>query len=284
MLEVVRRWERSPFFPQLDFTTAQQYLDDLSHQTASSAVSTIVSSTKTEISFPTWNDELYLELHRGCYTNHADQKWFNRRCEDMLYETELFASLSHLITGAAYPRAELEAAWKKVLLNQFHDILPGSSITAVFEDANRTWQEALETSWEIQQAAMQAIVAQIQLPPPPHPQAQLITVFNPLSWARSEVVALSVQQSQDEQACFWQICDLESEVVASQPRCWCENGETHCQIFFQAEVPAIGYRCYWLMPCSTGNLTAVAAAPSFVLENDWIRATIDPVTGNLSSL
>ncbi|HEY9639856.1 MAG TPA: glycoside hydrolase family 38 C-terminal domain-containing protein, partial [Coleofasciculaceae cyanobacterium] len=286
MLEVARRWGRSPFFPQIEFTTAQKFLEGLSHSATATkpAAPGALPTPKAAMAFPTWNDELYLELHRGCYTNHADQKQFNRRCEDILYEAELFASLSTLVTGMPYPGAALEAAWKQVLLNQFHDILPGSSIPSVFVEANRTWQAALDTGWKIRQAAMQAIAAQIQLPPPPHPQAQLITVFNPLSWARSEVVALSVQQNQDERACFWQICDLQSREILSQPHCWREGGKTYCQLFFQAEVPAIGYRCYWLVPRNTGNPVPVAAAPSFVLENDWIRATVDPATGNLSGL
>ncbi|NJR64938.1 MAG: alpha-mannosidase [Leptolyngbyaceae cyanobacterium CRU_2_3] len=293
MLEMARRWGRSPFFPQIEFTTAQKFLEglrDLAITSASHSAShsTIPPSAKTAAPpigmAQTWNDELYLELHRGCYTNHADQKQFNRRCEDILYEAELFASLRTLMTGAPYPQPELETAWKKVLLNQFHDILPGTSITPVFVDANRAWQEALNTGWKIRQEAMQAIAAQINRPTPPHPQAQIITVFNSLSWPRIESVALSIQQSQDDRACFWQICDLEGREVPSQPHCWRESGKTYCQIFFQAEVPAIGYRCYWLVPHSVGNPVPAITAPGFVLENDLIRATVDPTTGNLSSL
>lgn len=273
MLELARRWQQSLFFPKLEFTTANAYLNLLQQAAPASS------------SRPVWNSELYLELHRGCYTNHADQKRFNRRCEDMLYEAELFASLRTLLTGAPYPKAELEAAWKKVLFNQFHDILPGTSIPAVFVDANRDWQAALDTGWNVRQQAMQALVAQIDLPTPPHPQAKLVTVFNPLSWTRSELVTVSIQQTQDERACFWQVCDLNGREISSQPHCWRDGSKTYCQLFFQAEaVPAIGYRCFWLTPRSTGNPVPSASNPNFVLENERLRVTVDRATGNLSQL
>lgn len=274
MLELARRWQQSPFFPQMEFTTAQKFLDGLRTELeARPAPDGSVLST--------WNDELYLELHRGCYTNRADQKRFNRRSEDLLYEAELFASLRTLVTGAPYPKVALESAWKKVLFNQFHDILPGTSITPVFTEANRAWQEAIDSAWNIRQAAMTAIATQIHLPDSPHPQAQQLTIFNPLSWSRSEVVSVSVQKRDKRSS--WQICDLEGKAVPSQLHCWDEAGQTYCQIFFRAEnVPAIGYRCYWLVPSQGGN--SARSAASFVLENERIRATVDPTTGNLSEL
>lgn len=273
MLSVARRWQQSPFFPTLKFTTAKAFLE------------TCQSAIQSAAQPPTWNSELYLELHRGCYTNHADQKRFNRRCEDILYEAELFASLNTLLTGAAYPKADLETAWKKLLFNQFHDILPGTSIPSVFVDANREWQAVLDTGWNLCKQAMQGIAAAIVLPAAPHPQAKRLTVFNPLSWSRSEVITVSVEQSQDERACFWQICDLNGQEIPSQPHCWRDGNKTYCQIFFRAEaVPAIGYRCFWLVPRSSGNPVPSTATSAFVLENDRLRATIDSATGNLSSL
>ncbi|MBW4464944.1 MAG: alpha-mannosidase [Pegethrix bostrychoides GSE-TBD4-15B] len=269
MLELARRWQQSPFFPRLQFSSAEAYLKSLP-QTAS---------------LPVWDSELYLEFHRGCYINRGDQKQFNRRCEDTLFEAELFASLRTLFTGTAYPKAELEAAWKKVLFNQFHDILPGTSIPEAFVDANRDWQAALDTAWNTRQQAMQGLIAQVNLPPAPHPQARLVAVFNPLSWPRSELVTVSAQQTQDERACFWQIRDLNGQEIASQPHCWREGGKTYCQIFFRAEnIPAIGYRCFWLLPRSSGNPVPPVPSSGFALENTRLRVTVDPATGNLSGL
>ncbi|WP_311737727.1 hypothetical protein [Limnospira platensis] len=74
---------------------------------------------------PVWNDELYLEFHRGCYTTHADQKRWNRLCEGLLYRAELWSAVASIVTGFEVPQATLEEAWKGVLFNQFHDILQG---------------------------------------------------------------------------------------------------------------------------------------------------------------
>jgi alpha-mannosidase len=80
--------------------------------------------------------ELYFEYHRGTYTSQAFVKAANRRCEQLLHDVEFLATLA---TG--YPRAELDRLWKLLLLQQFHDILPGSSIRLVYEDAARDFAE-----------------------------------------------------------------------------------------------------------------------------------------------
>jgi alpha-mannosidase len=84
---------------------------------------------------PIWVGELYLEMHRGTYTSQARTKQGNRRSEHLLREAELWASTAAVRTGAAYPYAALDRLWKVVLLHQFHDILPGSSIGWVHREA-----------------------------------------------------------------------------------------------------------------------------------------------------
>src|SRR5690606_9429439 len=108
---------------------------------------------------PVWVGELYLELHRGTYTTQARTKRNNRKCEILLRDTEYMDALSRWLipdrkedaadpehavydmspAGAASHAAALDRAWKLVLLNQFHDIIPGSSITRVYEDAERDY-------------------------------------------------------------------------------------------------------------------------------------------------
>lgn len=90
---------------------------------------------------PVWSGELYLEMHRGTYTSQARGKAGNRRSEHLLREAELWATTATLRTGAPYPYEALDAAWKTVLLLQFHDILPGSSIRWVHSDAERMYAE-----------------------------------------------------------------------------------------------------------------------------------------------
>ncbi|GAA2101527.1 glycoside hydrolase family 38 C-terminal domain-containing protein [Microlunatus panaciterrae] len=88
---------------------------------------------------PVWWGELYLEIHRGTYTSNAKIKQGNRRSEHLLREAELWSTLATLRHGAEYPYATLDRLWKTVLLHQFHDILPGSSIAWVNREARDTY-------------------------------------------------------------------------------------------------------------------------------------------------
>ncbi|MBQ4329176.1 MAG: alpha-mannosidase [Lentisphaeria bacterium] len=89
-------------------------------------------------SLDSWNGELYLEYHRGTYTTHAKIKRNNRKCEELLMAAEFM--FSHL-PAEKYPSEFLDKTWKKMLCNQFHDILPGSSITEVYRDAEADYIE-----------------------------------------------------------------------------------------------------------------------------------------------
>jgi alpha-mannosidase len=280
MLEMARRWQQSPFFPQLEFTTAQTFLDEIKTRSTSNPQPSIPN-------LPTWNNELYLEFHRGCYTTHADQKWWNRRCEDVLYEAELFASLTTLLLNQPYPQAAIETAWKQVLFNHFHDILPGSSIPEVFIDANWDWETAAQTGKTIRDRALHSLAQQIQFPPPPHTNARTIVVFNQLNWTRSEVVTVSVEQSGfAEQKCYWQICDLNGRPIDSQLEFENRNGSYFWHLSFLAEnIPGVGYRSFWLCPEKEGrSVTKPWPTNVFVLENEFLQVTVDPTTGNLSRL
>ncbi len=89
---------------------------------------------------PVWVGEMYLEFHRGTYTTHVNVKQSNRRTEHQLFEAELWAATATLLTGAPYPYDELDELWREALLNQFHDILPGSSIRWVYRDARSSYE------------------------------------------------------------------------------------------------------------------------------------------------
>ncbi|MFD9816646.1 alpha-mannosidase [Streptomyces sp. NPDC059080] len=88
---------------------------------------------------PVWVGELYLELHRGTLTSQARTKRGNRRSEQLLREAELWSATAAVTAGHPYPYAALDRLWKTVLLHQFHDILPGSSIAWVHREAARTY-------------------------------------------------------------------------------------------------------------------------------------------------
>jgi alpha-mannosidase len=266
MLETAQRWQKSPFFPNLEFTTAEKYLQDIRSQE-----SEIKSSNSP--SFPTWNDELYLEFHRGCYTTHADQKRWNRRCENLLYEAELFATLATVSCGVTYPKAEIEAAWKQVLFQQFHDILPGSSITQVYTDALPQWQQVEQVGTKILQESLFAIASHITRSEPPKPNSLPIFVFNSLNWQRSEVVSISLPTPKE-----WQIYDTSGKQLVSQ------SSEPSTLLFLAPEIPPVGYRIFWLSPSSPSSPPPPSSLPDWILENEFLRVVIDPDTGDLSSI
>ncbi|GGX87147.1 alpha-mannosidase [Streptomyces minutiscleroticus] len=99
--------------------------------------------TKAEAEYahpPVWVGELYLELHRATLTSQAKTKQGNRRSEHLLREAELWAATAAVRTGFPYPYEDLDRIWKTVLLHQFHDILPGSSIAWVHREARKTYE------------------------------------------------------------------------------------------------------------------------------------------------
>ncbi|NJP67757.1 alpha-mannosidase [Streptomyces spiramenti] len=107
---------------------------------------------------PVWAGELYLEFHRGTYTSQAKTKQGNRRSESLLREAELWAATAAVHDGGyRYPYQELERIWKDVLLHQFHDILPGSSIAWVHREARETYDRLREELEEIITAAQRAL-------------------------------------------------------------------------------------------------------------------------------
>ncbi|MEH2467645.1 alpha-mannosidase [Nostoc sp.] len=274
MLETAQRWQKSPFFPDLEFTTAEKYLQEISSQLTS----------QSKIQSPTWNDELYLEFHRGCYTSHADQKRWNRRCENLLYQAELFATLATVSCGMTYPKAEIEAAWKLVLFQQFHDILPGSSITQVYLDALPQWQQVEQVGTKILDKSLLAIASHITLLEPPKSNSLPIFVFNSLNWQRSEVVSLALPTPATATQ-EWQIYDASGKQLVSQ------LSEQSTLLFLATEIPPVGYRIFWLSPSSPTLREAKATSPSsppllpdWILENEFLRVVIDPDTGDLSSV
>jgi alpha-mannosidase len=131
---------------------------------------------------PVWVGELYLELHRGTYTSQAGTKQGNRRSEHLLREAELWAATAAVRTGARYPYEELDRLWKTVLLHQFHDILPGSSIAWVHREARETYARVAEELEGVVDAALRALAGD--------PEAGGTVVFNAAPHERGGVPAL----------------------------------------------------------------------------------------------
>ncbi|MFJ7147528.1 alpha-mannosidase [Streptomyces sp. NPDC100445] len=109
---------------------------------------------------PVWVGELYLELHRATLTSQAATKRGNRRSEHLLREAELWAATAAVRTGHAYPYEELDRVWKTVLLHQFHDILPGSSIAWVHREARSTYRRLADELTAVIDSAQRALAGE----------------------------------------------------------------------------------------------------------------------------
>ncbi|HVK36298.1 MAG TPA: glycoside hydrolase family 38 C-terminal domain-containing protein, partial [Microlunatus sp.] len=113
---------------------------------------------------PVWRGEMYLELHRGTLTSQLKTKQGNRRNEHLLREAELYAATAASRTGFTYPYERLAELWEMVLLLQFHDILPGSSIAWVHADAERNHAAITAGATEIIEAALAALTGDGETP------------------------------------------------------------------------------------------------------------------------
>ena len=143
----------------------------------------MTSCRDTMTDLPRWTGELYLELHRGTLTSAAALKRGNRRCELALRDAELAGTLAVLKAGAAYPSDALLPAWKTLLLNQFHDILPGSSIAEVNEEAVQAFGGCLAEADALRDQGLAALSA-------PGSDAGTL-LLNSLSWERTAEMTLS---------------------------------------------------------------------------------------------
>ncbi len=141
---------------------------------------------KDEQRFPTWVGELYLERHQGTLTTNARSKRYNRKMEQALRELEWTASLAHCLTGIAYPAQQLETIWKEVLLYQFHDILPGSSIKRVYDESLARYSVLHQQVEEMLVQYQTALAGQISTAGMQQP----VLVFNALSWERQSWLKL----------------------------------------------------------------------------------------------
>ena len=227
---------------------------------------------------PVWNDELYLDFHQGVFTTHEWIKRANRNAEARLRAAEAVSSLAFLF-GDQYPLAQLTGIWKLVLLNQFHDILPGSSIREVYEDAASDYEQVQAGSSELIAAGLKSLSAKINIPPA-GAGLDPIMVFNPLGWARADVVRYAVKGSGKFQVFDQAGKELRSQAAAS------EQGES--DLYFSPDsIPALGWNTFYVKAgaaCALPGPAVTESADKIVIENDLIKVAIDKKTGLLISL
>ena len=273
-LASIRRLSRAGQGPKLKIDTLDAFFD------------AVVRPVAAEL--PAVEDDL--QHHAvGCYAAHSGIKRWNRRAESLLVDAEVWASVGSIAAGVAYPDADLDLAWKDVLFNQFHDILAGTSIEPAYDEARDQLGEASAIAARAANRAIQAIAAQIDLPPlldgvpePPGgaPIDQPIVVFNPHAWPVRSLVELefggfaAADVLLDEAGAPVPVQETQSYATASDWR---------KRITFEAEVPPVGYRTYRVHRGGTRPAGVLRTADD-TLENDHVRLRIDPATGRIAEL
>jgi len=189
MLENIREMADFPGLPKTQHGRAIDFFDKL-EQTATDKL-------------PTWNGELYLEYHRGTYTTQSRNKRANRKSEFMLHDAEWLAGLAGTLDAKfQYPHAKLRQAWQLVCLNQFHDIIPGSSIGEVYTESLAQYERVEQITGEVKNQALSVIA---------RTTGGRLLLANPIAFGRSEPVLWAGTLAPGES-----LCGSEGQVLPTQ--------------------------------------------------------------------
>lgn len=153
---------------------------------------------------PEWAGELYLEFHRGTLTSQSRNKRFNRKSEYLYHDIETLAETAHILGTGEYPAEKLLEGWKIILTNQFHDIIPGSSIAAVYEDSKEEYLKILSEGGEMAKQAARSVAMKAAT------EGCSFVVENTLGFKRSEVVITDMPYENTV------VYDLDGTVLPSQ--------------------------------------------------------------------
>jgi alpha-mannosidase len=257
-LDQIEILKQTKIFPKVEFSTPQKFFGKIE---------------ASPVELPVLKDEMYLEYHRGCYTTQAATKKYNRQMECLLETAEKFASFAPI----AYPKAQLDDAWQRTLFNQFHDILPGSSIAIVYQHALASYDTAKTETDAVIQQAVEAIAKNVNTTGWGTP----FMIFNPLSWDRDGFMEIDLPKS------LWKnnlhVSDADRWVVKSQP-----VGPKKLLVELTQQestpLPAVGYRVYHIQVGKTREPKIQARATEWKLINQYFEITFDPKTGNIASL
>lgn len=176
MLEYRKRLDKMPGLPNVKTGKASEYFRCLKEKVE-----------KTDEYVHTWDGELYLEYHRGTYTSQAYTKMMNRKLELLYRETEWLSTVACLTNNdwSLYANNEITKGWKTILRNQFHDIIPGSSITEVYEDAKQEYKEAEDIALDIQNKLEEIYI---------NKDEHTWTIVNNSNWDRNESIDIKCDE------------------------------------------------------------------------------------------
>jgi alpha-mannosidase len=227
----------------------------------------------------TQNGEMYLENHRGTYTSQALIKKNNRFGEIAAEEAEKFSSMAQWLGGVTYPQTSINSAWELVLLNQFHDILPGSGTNNQVVEAQNNGQTALNSLNGTINSAMSSVASKIDTTVT---SGVPVVVFNPLSFGRKQPVQTNVTFSSAPTSVRVYDSGTGAEVPA---QLLSTNGNTATIVFIADSVPSIGTKVFNAV-ANTGSYTGSTGLTigSNVITSDLFQVTISGTTGNITSI
>ncbi len=245
-IEYGRRLQDTEGSPKIRFVFAEEFFKE------------IAKTPSSEL--PNWAGELYLELHRGTLTTQGLMKRHNRLLELKLRDVEILAVLAE-----TWDKNELDRIWKDTLLNQFHDILPGSSIAWVYADAHALSKKNLGLLGKMQEEALGKLFGGVK-----SGSASSFMLMNTLSWKTRGIIALPAPSSAGCVA-----TDSNGQEVAS-----CRDGDT---VFVQAEVPSLGHTGIRLGKGTPARITGGVACSETGMWNTAVRIRLAK-DGTVSSI
>ena len=210
MLECRRRLDRIPGLPNVKMSAAGEYFRKL-HDTVE----------HTDDYVHTWDGELYLEYHRGTYTSQAYNKRMNRKMELLYRRVEWLTVMKALRVGdiAAAKQEELTKGWKHILTDQFHDIIPGSSIHEVYEDSRKDYEYIEGIARNIEREAYEDVLEH---------RADTYTVINASGWNMDQIIEVH----EDASGVF-------KDAAGNELRSQKEAGTVYVEV---KDVPAMGMK------------------------------------------
>ena len=271
-IESIHRYDRMGSFGRMVMSSPRRYFDEL------------LARSGDEL--PVWRDDLQMHA-AGCYSAHSGIKFWQRRAQAAVLSAERWAAVGSAGFGLDYPREDLGRAWKQILFNQFHDILPGSAIEPAYDDARDQLGEAVAIAKRIITRTHNVVARHVDIPL--EDATQPVLVFNPHAWP----VTTQVELQYGSQPTGVHVVDAAGHVTPSQKTqsVATTDDKGRAATVFEAVVPALGYRLYRLRSGPAPVEAAVSEQPpgnlratDTVLENDLLRAEFDPQTGWLSSL
>jgi alpha-mannosidase len=253
-------------YPSNSFNTVEEYYKSLNI---------------SELKIDTFRGEMN-PVFEGCYTSQAKMKRLNRQAEYLLPMTEMFSVISEKF-GNPYSYDELNTSWKKVLFNQFHDILPGSAVSAVYNDASRDYDTVFTTCIRILKNSFRSLAMNINTKTMVHDLIPVV-VFNNLNWKRNAPVEMVIKKEPGINSV--KVYDDKNKEISSQI---IENGSNEIHfIFIASDVPSIGYRTYWLKLFKNEKTDIIQQNPknnnSWQLENMFYKVSIDQYSGSVYSI